>query len=374
MKINCKYDKLVDPRELMDHERNNNKHSSEQIQRLGKLIDHHDFRHPIVVSNLSNKIVFGHARKAASIAMGWTEVPVEYQSFKDEQSEYLALTADNEIARWADLDQKEMLDTLGDLGILTDDFDAELLGIEDFTLPDTEIIPMADEDEIPEHVEPKTKLGDLYKLGEHRLLCGDSTSTTDIDKLTGGVKVDMLFTDPPYGMNYSGRGKDTSNKIMNDDMDPTEFYNLMPEVPERYIWGRIENYSHLKVEPRDTIIWAKNNFGMGRGYRGQYECCFYFGSFNGSDSDLWQHKKDFKYVHPTQKPVELCERAITNSKPKTVLDLFGGSGSTLIACANKNVKSFHMELDPHYCDVIVARWEKYTGNKAELLNQNDVVE
>jgi len=105
---------------------------------------------------------------------------------------------------------------------------------------------------------------------------------------------------------------------------------------------------------------------MGRGYRGQYECCFYYGSFSGSDSDVWEHSRDRDYVHPTQKPVELCVRAIGNSKPKTVLDLFGGSGSTLIACEKTNRKCYMMELDPKYCDIILSRWEKYSDKKAEL--------
>lgn len=198
-------------------------------------------------------------------------------------------------------------------------------------------------------------------------MCGDATKKEDVEKLMDGNKADMVFTDPPYGMNYSGRGKETSNTILNDDIDPTDFYNVMPDVTERYIWGRVENYKHLLQEPRDTIIWKKNNFGMGRGYRGQYECCFYYGDFSGSDSDVWEVAKDYEYKHPTQKPVELCARAIRNSEPNSVVDLFGGSGSTLIACEQTNRKCYMMELDPKYIDVIIDRWEKFTGKKAERI-------
>ena len=121
----------------------------------------------------------------------------------------------------------------------------------------------------------------------------------------------------------------------------------------------------INFKPRDIIVWRKNNFGLGRGYRGQYEVCFYKGGFKGSDSDVWDISKDTDYKHPTQKPVELCCRAIKNSNPKQVLDLFLGSGSTLIACEKTNRKCYGMELDTHYCDVIVKRWEEYTGKKAE---------
>lgn len=221
-----------------------------------------------------------------------------------------------------------------------------------------------EEDEVPEVDEtnpPVSVLGEVYQLGNHRLMCGSSTDQTHLDKLLDGAQPDMVFTDPPYGMNYSGRGENTSNTIMNDDIDPTEFYNIGSHIPERYIWGRVENYKHLLEEPRDTIIWRKNNFGMGRGYRGQYECCFYYGDFAGSDSDVWDTAKDQNYEHPTQKPIALAVRAIKNSKPNTVIDYFAGSGSTLMACEAKNRICYAMELDPKYCDVIRKRYANHIG-------------
>lgn len=249
----------------------------------------------------------------------------------------------------------------------------ELLDLTGFD-KDLIIEPDEKDDEVPETPdEPKSKLGDLYELGQHRLLCGSATEQSDVEKVTNSNGVEMIYTDPPYGMNYSGRGKNTSDKIMNDNIDPTDFYNVLPEIQERYIWGRVENYKYLLVEPRDTIIWKKNNFGMGRGYRGQYECCFYYGQFSGSDTDVWEQKKDTDYTHPTQKPVELACRAIRNSKPESVIDVFAGSGSTLLACEKMGIKSYHIELDPKYVDVIVQRYVDYTGNENIKLNGEDII-
>ncbi len=221
------------------------------------------------------------------------------------------------------------------------------------------------DDEIPEVAQNElgVQLGDIYTLGDHRLMCGDSIK--DINALLLGQEVDMVFTDPPYGMDYNGRGQNTSVKIIGDQADPSHLYAAaFNHSDEVYLWGRMENYNHLPKPPRDVIVWKKNNIGMGAGYRGQYEVCFYYGNFKGSDSDVWEVKRDTDYTHPTQKPVELAQRAILNSKPKTVLDLFGGSGSTLIACEKTKRKCYMMELDPHYCSVIIKRWEKFTGQKA----------
>lgn len=250
---------------------------------------------------------------------------------------------------------------------LANEWDVEELDAWGLDLPaDWAEEPEIEEDEAPEVSDepPVSKLGEVYQLGRHRVMCGDSTEQSAIDELLQGAEPDMVFTDPPYGMNYSGRGENTSNTIMNDDIDPTEFYNIGSHIPERYIWGRVENYKHLLEEPRDTIIWKKNNFGMGRGYRGQYECCFYYGDFSGSDSDVWDFAKDSNYEHPTQKPVGLAARAIKNSQPKVVIDYFLGSGSTLIACEQTGRTCYGMELDPKYVDVIRKRyWKFVTGSE-----------
>jgi len=315
---------------------------------------------PVYVWKDNNYVIDGKGRKQAVeelIKEGHTitEIPVVDIEAKDlEEAKQKVLEVSSQ---YGDV-------TKDSFEAFTEGFDADfdtfdLKGIDE----DMFIEPEEKDDEVPEvPEEPKSVLGDLYELGEHRVLCGSATSLDDVDKVTGGKGVEMLYTDPPYGMNYSGRGKNTSEGIMNDDIDPTDFYNVLPEIQERYIWGRVENHKHLLTEPRDTIIWKKNNFGMGRGYRGQYECCFYYGQFSGSDSDVWEEKRDTDYSHPTQKPVELACRAIRNSKPESVIDVFAGSGSTLLACNKMGVKSYHIELDPKYCDVIVQRYVDYTGN------------
>ena len=224
---------------------------------------------------------------------------------------------------------------------------------------------LTDPDEVPEV--PKvatTKPGDIWLCGKHRVMCGDSTKAEDVERLMDGVKADMVFTDPPYGLGgYGGRNK---MALQGDDQDVAPFYNAVPKAREVYVWGRIYNLVDLNFVPRDIIVWKKNNFGLGRGYRGQYEVCFYGGGFDGSDSDVWEVDKDVNYQHPTQKPVALCLRAIKNSKPENILDLFGGSGSTLIAADQTGRTAYLMEIDPLYVDVTVQRWEDYTGEKAVL--------
>jgi len=239
------------------------------------------------------------------------------------------------------------------------------------------------EDEVPEEVETKCKLGDIWQLGNHRLMCGDSTNITDVEKLMNGEKADMVFTDPPYNVAFNGRsGK--FDVILNDNLSNeifekfiNSFLNIIKVInPTSYyiccnwaFYGLVQ----LKLKPKACIVWAKNVFGLGKGYRHQHEFILFDGFIDASitnESDLWEIKKDINYKHPTQKPVQLSARAIKNSskQKQNVLDLFGGSGSTLIACEQLNRKCFMMELDPHYCDVIIKRWENLTGKKAELLN------
>ncbi len=301
-----------------------------------------------IIVNKDYIILGGNMRYKAAKEAGITEVPVKMVDWSEEKQRRFIIKDNVSGGEW-------------DWDILANEWEAEELEAWGLDTPDSwnepdEIV----EDESPEVTEdPVSELGKIYQLGRHRVMCGDSTDKTNVELLMNGNKADMVFTDPPYGMNYSGRGKDTNNTILGDNIDPTEFYNLGIEIEERYVWGRIENYKHLKEEPRDTIIWKKNNFGMGRGYRGQYECCFYYGNFNGSDSDVWDISKDTAYEHPTQKPVALCARAIKNSKPTNIIDYFLGSGSTLIASEQTNRTCYGMELDPKYVDVIRKRYAKF---------------
>lgn len=362
--------KTVKISELRPHPKNPRVHPDSAIDKLVRSIKEYGWTNPVLVS-ADGYVLAGHARLKAAEKAGISEVPVIYLPLKGAKAEAY-LIADNRLQDETDWDYEKLKDLLQELD--TGEFDLELTGfdmeeIEDlvaqFNVPG-EII----EDEVPEPPEePITKPGDLWILGRHRLLCGDATKKEDVERLMDGKKADMVFTDPPYGLGgYAGRsGK--FNAIKGDDEDVVKFYQCIPKTKERYIWG---NWQVLKTviqeQPRDVIVWVKNNFGMGKGYRGQYEICFYFGNFDGSDSDVWQIDKDVNYKHPTQKPVALAARAIKNSSKleDIVLDLFGGSGSTLIACEQLNRTCYMMEIDPVYCDVIVKRWENLTGQKAVL--------
>jgi DNA modification methylase len=292
--------------------------------------------------------------------------------------------ADNQLALNAGWDTTLLTLELQELQKL--DFDLELLGFDpkelDALLEPEQVEGLTDEDAVPDvPEEPKTKLGDIYQLGNHRLMCGDSTSIDAVEKLLNGEKIDLVFTDPPYNVAFNGRsGK--HDVIKNDNLPENEFNNFIAEIcnvikivdPKAYyIWCNWKFYGVLQklLDYKTCIVWAKNVFGMGQGYRHQHEFCLFNGKIDEivkNESDLWEIKKDSKYVHPTQKPVALSVRAFSNHvKLLNVLDLFGGSGSTLIGAQQTGRKAFVMELDPKYCDVTVKRWEDFTGKKAELL-------
>jgi DNA modification methylase len=380
VKIDCAYDSLVPIEKLVRHPRNNNRHSIEQIEALSKLIKAHGVRHSLVVSNRSGFIVAGHGRLEAALKLGIKELPVDYQDFSSEAEEYQCLTADNEIARWAELDYQNIYDTLKELP----DVDVSLLGIEDFKLPEEEIIPQCDEDEVPEATPvPKTKRGDIWLLGNHRLMCGDSTIIDDVEKLMNGEKADMVFTDPPYGYSYESNYQSKHKELRNDDKI-LDFLPLTPMFMENnaaiYLCTShqvIEKWKPLICDNfnyKNMIIWKKNNWSMGDlkgSYAGQHEIVIFASKgkvqLEGKrDTDIWEFPRVKPDLHPTMKPVELVEYAITKITCNRVLDLFLGSGTTLIAAEKSNRKCLGMELDEKYCDVIIQRWQKYTGKEAVL--------
>ena len=263
-----------------------------------------------------------------------------------------------------------------DWDVLANEWDMKELedwGLDGFPFKD---VLEAEEDDYtePDDLKVDVVLGDLIEIGEHRLLCGDSTDADQVAKLMNGEKADMVFTDPPYNVAFNGRsGK--FDVIKNDNISENDFENLINgfvsilnilKPDNYYVWCNWKFYGLLqsKLDFKACIVWAKNVFGLGRGYRGQYEVCFYLGEFNGSDSDVWDVAKDTNYVHPTQKPVELCSRAIKNSKPKNILDLYAGSGSTLMGCQKHGIPFFGMEFDTQYIDVIIRRWQEFTGKQA----------
>ena len=351
--------------ELKPFPGNPRKFTEKEWKNLENSLDRFNLADPIII-NTDNTVIGGNFRLAILKKKGIKEVDVRVPSrpLTEEEATELNLRLNKNVGEWdfdllANFDEdllknigweSEELDKIFGLNVQEDEFDAEK--------------------EYEKITEPKAKYGDLYQLGNHRLMCGDATKKEDVEKLMGGEKADMVFTDPPYGLGgYGGRKK---MELKGDDEDVQKFYDaipLPPIVPEVYIWGDFRNLYNLKEKPRDVIIWIKNNFGLGRGYRNQYELCFYWGRGKFSDTNVWTLKKDTNYLHPTQKPVELAERAIKNSSKRgdIVLDLFGGSGTTLIACEQLNRRCFMMEIDPKYIDVIINRWEQFTGKRAKKI-------
>lgn len=392
---------MVNIEHIVPNPKNPNQHTDDQIDRLVSLIEYQGFRNPLIVSKRSGFLVVGHGRLMAAKKLGLTQVPVIHQEFKDEAQEYAYVVSDNAIAEWSSLDLSAINTEMLDFG---PEFDIDMLGIADFSIePIEKFDPACDEDEIPEEIHPVVVQGDLWLLGEHRLMCKDSTSIDDVQSLMDGKMADMIFTDPPYGVSYEGgHNKKKRSGIQNDTLEGESITDLFlnslscaqmvsHDHAAFYIWyadkKSVETYasfSQLDLEIRAVICWYKVNSGLGAfmaQYIPNYEPCIYAHKsgcspkWNGPSNEktVWEQKRVGKNeFHPTQKPVELPERAILNSSdPKDiVLDLFGGSGSTLIACQKTGRTSFTMEIDPAYCDVIISRWQKYTGKKAVLASTN----
>jgi DNA modification methylase len=393
IKIHCKYDELVNPKDLKNYSKNRNKHPQSQIERLGRMYRHHGIRHAIIVDVDRKVIAAGHGRKLAAIREGIAAFPVVYQKFETEEDLYTFCQADNALTLESELDFAGINFDIQELG----PFDLDKLGIPDFAVDVADKFEGKDADEVPDEVEPVAKLGQVYKLGNHRLMCGDSTDSASVEVLMNGEKADMVFTDPPYGVSYTGGLQDGENglkgesrkMIKNDDIDLYEdavriasefcigpvFMFYADTVP----FGLYRGIEKVGGEVVALIIWKKKGgYGaLGASYKPNHEPCVIWKqkkhklNFIGDTTEnrIWEIDKDgINKLHPTQKPVSIPERAIKNHNAPKVLDLFGGSGSTLIACEKTNRKCYMMELDPHYVDVIIARWEKFTGQKAELLN------
>lgn len=382
MIIHCE-GKLISVAELKPHPKNRNKHSAEQIERLAKILEYQGWRYPIKVSNRSGFITSGHGRLMAARKLGLAEVPVSFQDYASEEQEYADVQSDNAIAAWAELDLSGINLDLAQLG---PDFDIDLLGIKGFEIDVADREGLIDDDEVPEIKESFVKLGDLWKLGEHRLLCGDSTDILQVEKLMNGEKADMVFTDPPYGVsvvksgmvgaNFGVAKKGEYSEVIGDDTTETaqQFHQacIAAGFDKLIIWGG--NYFTDFLEPsKSWIVWNKrdgttiqNTFADGEMAWSNlgHPLRIYGQLWNGM---IRAGEKD-KRVHPTQKPIALAEFCFDLTDCKTIYDGFGGSGSTLIACEKTKRKCFMMELDPHYCGVIIERWQKYTGLKAERLD------
>jgi DNA modification methylase len=387
-KINCAHNKLVELHKLVPNPKNPNKHPERQIEMLAKIIDYQGQRSPIVVSTRSGFIVKGHGRLEAIKKLGWKKCAVDYQDYEDEAQEFADMIADNKVAELAESDDELIKKIALEM---PEYFDLDLLGIPDLKL-DPIVEPGCDEDFVPEVVEVRSKLGDVYELGEHRLVCGDSMDKETVERLMNGEKADMVFTDPPYGMgldtDYSKMGNTglKHNQGLIDNFKPEMINSILSTgSKEIFIFGADYFAEHLPLKNEGSwIVWDKRS-------RSNNQIGILDGAF-GSDFELvWsksKHKREIarvlretgafsarghdKSVHPTQKPIALVEWFFERFKGVNILDLFGGSGSTLIACEKTKRKCFMMELDPHYVDVIVSRYCKFTNKTKVKLNGNEI--
>lgn len=405
----CAHDAIVDVAKLVPNPKNPNTHPDNQIQLLGRIIRQTGWRAPITVSTRSGFIVKGHGRLSAALLEGVKEVPVDYQNYTNEAEEYADLVADNRIAELAEIDQKKLADIFADID--TGEIPMELTG---FTEEEVESLitglsealhsDLTNPDEVPEAPEEGmtvTKEGDLWILGNHRLLCGDSTNRETVERLLDGEKADMVFTDPPYAL----FGNSTGVSGVGDDKMILPFFREIGAVLRRVVKPMGHVYvchdwqtsatikaafegtlANTQLAPKNLIVWRKATAGgLGSFYTKIYELIWLFANepekgiigknkvaartINGV-ANIWDcpvvqaPERD----HNAQKPVAMIEIAIENSSEsgENVLDLFGGSGSTMIACEEVGRSCYTMELEPKYCDVIVKRYIRTTGKRTGI--------
>lgn len=395
--------------ELVPYENNAKRHTREQIAAVEASIREFGFRAPCIVWRNDDgrpEVVAGHARITAAKNLGLKRVPcVSCDDLTDAQRRALTL-ADNQTTMMTGWDE----DLLSyELDTLSMDFDMTDFGFTDEMVGMAETVTV-EEHEIPDVIECKAKRGEIWQLGAHRVMCGDATCAEDVERLGGGVLCDLLLTDPPYNVALGQHMRPSEARqlhrrtdglvIDNDSWESDEgfigflrsaFDNAMALLSPGaafYVWHAdtqrgnfLEACRLAGMTVRECLVWAKNTFTLGRqDYQWKHEPCLY-GWKDGASHNWYSDRKQSTVLefdkptanedHPTMKPVGLMAYLIQNSTKRgdTVLDVFGGSGSTLIACEETGRRCLTMELDPHYCDVIIARWEGMTGEKAVLLSE-----
>lgn len=414
----------VDVSKLVPYERNAKLHGDEQVEKICNSIREFGFISPCLIDRDYN-VIAGHGRIMAAKKIGMSEVPCLFVEGLTEEQRRAYIIADNRLTELGEWDMELVADELQELNEAG--FNIELTG---FCLDDQIVDTSAIDDRgigeqlesILSEKEPVSKYGDVWQLGAHRLMCGDSTILTDVQKLMNGVAADLMVTDPPYNVAVKNSSGMT---IQNDNLQDDDFYALIRDAISNaamvmrpgaafYVWHADSeglNFRNAVKEAgllvKENIIWVKNHFTLGRqDYQWKHEPCLYgwkdgaahyfqnvrnistiikekdleemshdelvnlVGELVG-DSTVWnENRPQSDDLHPTMKPVPLIERQIKNSSKQgwTVIDLFGGSGTTLLACENLGRACCMMELDPHYVDIIIERWEKLTGQKAVLLN------
>lgn len=460
----CAFDKLVDPKDLVGNPRNPNQHPKDQIKLLAHIIQSQGWRAPITVSNQSGYVVRGHGRLAAALEFGAECVPVDYQNYSNEAEEWADLIADNRLSELSEIDNVKIADLLaemdtGEVPIILSGYDEdEIENLLAAIAGDGDSEADGVDNEQPPPQIPMSKPGDLWLLGDHRVICGSATDRDTVKRLMNGKLAHLVFTDPPYGVSYvsqSGKFEMLENdSLTNDELVQKlilpAFRNMAEfTIPDAafYIWHasstRQDFYYAMTaagLTERQMLVWAKNGIALGHAhYQWAHEPCFYaskgenaprfFGDraqhtvwrvtrrtsgemetvisggvtvtdgegskmfitekppkdkksrylrvekgkgvylyCEGKQNTLWEVNRESGAEHPTQKPVELATRAIENStqEGEIVLDLFGGSGTTLIGAELTHRTAYLTELDPKYVDVIVSRYARITGNVAGI--------
>lgn len=413
--------KYIDTNKLQPNPRNARKHSDKQINQIANSIKQFGFLSAIVI-DANNTVLSGHGRLEAAKLLKLDKVPVIQASHlkPDELKAYML--ADNKIAQNSSWDKELLAEELSHLSSLDINFDVEITGfstaeIDFITGLDTN--PVLEEDEIPdieEITDPITKTGDIWQLGKHYLICGNALEKDVYKALLGDKKADMVFTDPPYNVPVdghvcgAGKIKHREFAMASGEMSQEQFieflntnFSLLKEFSKdgslHYIcmdWRHIYEISlagnQVFSDFKNLCVWAKNNGGMGSLYRSQHELIFIFKNGTGKHlnnvelgkngryrTNVWEYagvntmrkgRMDDLKMHPTVKPVIMIADAIKDCTKRgdIILDTFAGSGTTLIACEKTKRISYNIEIDPIYCDVIIKRWEKFTGIKAALIN------
>lgn len=400
--------------ELIPYVNNSRTHSDLQITQIAGSIREFGFTNPVLIDE-NNNVIAGHGRIAAAKLLKMTDLPCIVLSGLSDMKRKALVIADNQLATNAgwDLDLLKL-----ELSALDEsDFNLDILGFDEEFLKSLEaqepVQGLTDDDDVPEVAENihGVKSGDIWQLGNHRLMCGDSTSKEQVEKLMNGEKADLWVTDPPYGVDIkkvtkeryenTGRGNSQSSKqeISNDKIEDKESwmdflkkvflnaYFFTDEKASHYVFscqGSDKQMMMMMMQEvgwniRHEIIWMKNRFILGRSdYHYQHEPCLYGWKEKGSHnwygnrdkSSVLQYDVSKNDLHPTMKPIGLMEEIIKNSSKlkDIILETFCGFGSTLIACEKTNRKCYGMEIDPHYCSVVIERWQNFTGKKAERLN------
>jgi len=358
---------------LIPFAKNSRTHSGDQVAQIAASIKEFGFTNPVLIDN-DGGIIAGHGRVMAARKLKLKEVPCIRLGHLTDAQKRAYVIADNKLALNAEWDDEMLKLELGDLKELN--FDLSLTGFStdeiNALLTPTVVEGLTDEDAVPEiPEEPVTKLGDVWILGKHRLMCGDSTSVDAVEQLMDGTYPDLIHTDPPYGMNAVSKSSVLKQRykvdIIGDDTPDVakDAFNLINGLYPKanQIWWGANYYCSALPDSECWLVWDKNN-----GQSDQTDCELAWANFRSVVRQFTQTSEKTNRVHPTQKPVSLMEWIIKrfNLTATTIADYFGGSGSTLIAAEKHKLQAFIMEFDPKFCDVIVQRWQEFTGKTATL--------